>query len=82
VGEVVSDLEALGHVERVSCPDDARAKIIRLTDRGRAGAQTAERIFADVEARWAREIGARRMATLRSTLEAIVEHETAAAVAS
>jgi DNA-binding MarR family transcriptional regulator len=81
VGEVVTDLEALGHVERVSCPDDARAKIIRLTDRGRAGAETAERIFADIEARWAREVGERRMATLRSTLEAITEREPARAAA-
>src|SRR3954454_3150865 len=36
VGEVVSDLEKLGYVERVADPDDGRAKIIRLTRRGEA----------------------------------------------
>src|SRR5438876_6895089 len=35
VGEATSDLEQRGYVERVSDPDDGRAKIIRLTERGR-----------------------------------------------
>ena len=73
VGEVVSDLEALGHVERRTCPDDGRAKIIHLTDSGREAVAAAERIFADIEARWAAEVGERRMATLRATLAAIAE---------
>ena len=36
VGEAVSDLERLGYAERVADPSDGRAKIIRLTERGRA----------------------------------------------
>ena len=63
VGEVVSSLEELGHVERLSCPEDGRAKIIHLTDSGREAVAAAERIFADIEARWAAEVGERRMAT-------------------
>src|SRR6266498_3789818 len=35
VGEATSDLEQRGYVERVPDPDDGRAKIIRLTERGR-----------------------------------------------
>ena len=35
VGEVASDLEQRGYVERVADPTDGRAKIIRLTERGR-----------------------------------------------
>ena len=70
-GEVVSDLESLGHVERGSCPGDGRAKLIRLTDRGRACVDAAERIFEDIEGRWADQVGERRMATLRATLEEI-----------
>ena len=34
VGEVASDLEKRGYVERAPDPDDGRAKIIRLTERG------------------------------------------------
>ena len=78
VGEVVSDLEALGHVERRTCPDDGRAKIIHLTDSGREAVAAAERIFADIEARWAADVGERRMAMLRSTLSALVEREGSA----
>jgi len=73
VGEVVSDLEALGHVERRSCPDDGRAKIIHLTDSGREAVAAAERIFADIERRWAEDVGERRMASLRATLTALAE---------
>ena len=32
VGEAVAELERLGYLERAACPDDGRAKIIRLTD--------------------------------------------------
>jgi DNA-binding MarR family transcriptional regulator len=78
VGEVVDDLQALGYVERVADPEDGRAKIIRLTDQGRQAAGTAERLFADIEARWAAEIGERRMATLRAALEALTERNRAA----
>ena len=35
VGEAVAELERLGYLERAACPDDGRAKIIKLTDRGR-----------------------------------------------
>ena len=34
VGEVATDLEQRGYVERVPDPADGRAKIIRLTERG------------------------------------------------
>jgi DNA-binding MarR family transcriptional regulator len=73
VGEVVSDLERLGHVERRSCPDDGRAKIIHLTDSGREAVAAAERIFADIERHWAEEVGERRMQSLRATLAALSE---------
>ena len=75
MGEMVSDLEQLGHVQRASCPDDGRAKIIHLTERGRQAVAAAERIFADIEARWAKRVGERRMATLRATLTELTEPE-------
>ena len=77
MGELVTDLEDLGHVERCACPEDGRAKIISLTDRGRTSVAAAERIFADIEARWAREVGADRMRTLRATLNDLVELDRA-----
>lgn len=77
VGEVVQDLERLGYVERAPHPTDGRAKIVRLTERGRDGARTAERIFADIEIRWGERVGDERMATLRDVLEEICERRPA-----
>ena len=72
VGEVVDYLEQVGYVERVPDPEDRRAKIIRPTKRGRAVMRAADRIFADIEARWVREFGERRMTELRETLERVL----------
>jgi DNA-binding MarR family transcriptional regulator len=77
VGEVVDHLEALGYVERVPDPLDGRAKIIRLTARGKEARQAAERIFEDIERRWGEEVGPERMAAMRETLEAVVSAQRA-----
>lgn len=71
VGEAVADLERLGYVERVPDPGDGRAKIIRLSERGRQAAATAEEIFADIEGRFAGEVGDKRFAEFRDTLRRI-----------
>jgi DNA-binding MarR family transcriptional regulator len=68
VGEAVADLERLGYVERVPDPSDGRAKIIRLSERGREGAAVAEEIFADIERRYAAEVGEERFEEFRDTL--------------
>ena len=72
VGEVVSDLELLGYVERVADPADRRAKIIRLTAKGREAQRVAEEAMADVEAEWGERVGADRIAALRTTLHDLV----------
>jgi DNA-binding MarR family transcriptional regulator len=78
---VVSDLERLGYVDRVPDPEDRRAKIVRLTDRGRDSTEAAGRIFADIERRWSERLGEERIAALREVLEDIAagEREPAAA---
>src|SRR4051812_36403992 len=74
VGQLVSELEDLGYVERVPDPADGRAKIVRYTRKGRAliadAADIAEQLDAEVEA----IIGARRLEELRSTLADICHH--------
>ena len=80
VGEVVSDLEQRGYVERIPDAEDRRAKIIRLTDRGWEAQAAAARIFGDIERRWGEEIGEERISELRTTLEEIVAVERGAAV--
>ena len=71
VGEAVADLERLGYVERIPDPSDGRAKIIRLTERGGQVAAAAEEIFADIERRFAAEVGDERLVEFRDTLRRI-----------
>lgn len=71
VGEVTTELERLGYVERVPDPNDGRAKIIRLTERGRAAQSLGLGIIEEIEQEWAEHYGAERVAALRDALEAI-----------
>ena len=70
-GEVTSDLEKLGYVERVPDPSDGRAKIIRLTDRGHAAHAIGRGLIEDIERDWGERFGAERVAALRELLEEI-----------
>jgi DNA-binding MarR family transcriptional regulator len=81
VGEVVADLERLGFVERVPDPRDGRAKIIRLTTHGAEALAAAQEIFADIERRFAEEIGERRLAEFRQTLARLSRPAQTAAAA-
>jgi DNA-binding MarR family transcriptional regulator len=71
VGEVTSDLEQRGYVERVPDPSDGRAKIIRLTERGRDAQALGIGLIDELEQEWAERFGAERVAALREALEAI-----------
>jgi DNA-binding MarR family transcriptional regulator len=71
VGEVTTDLEHRGYVERVPDPSDGRAKVIRLTDRGRAAQQVGLELIGALERDWAERFGEERVAALREALEVI-----------
>ena len=71
VGEITSDLEKRGYVERVPDPNDGRAKIIRLTDRGREARVAGRQMIDEIEREWAERFGAERVAALRDALEVI-----------
>lgn len=73
---IVDDLENRGYVRRVPDPLDARAKVVRLTARGRRYAAEARRAVAAVEARARRELGDRRYESLRGSLEELVASPT------
>lgn len=70
-GEIVTDLERSGYVERVPDPLDKRAKLIRLTKRGEEAQRVGFALLAELEQRWAERYGADNIAALRQTLEAI-----------
>ena len=71
VGEVATDLEQRGYVERVPDPIDGRAKIIRLTERGHEALVTGRGLIDDIERDWAERFGEERIAALRDALEAV-----------
>jgi DNA-binding MarR family transcriptional regulator len=66
---LVDELETRGYVRRVPDPEDARAKVVRLTARGRRYVSEARRTVLAVEARARRELGERRYEALRSALD-------------
>jgi DNA-binding MarR family transcriptional regulator len=72
VGEAVAELERKGYLERVSDPEDGRAKIIKLTGRGVDAALTGRRLFAEIENEWGERYGEDRVASLRECVEEIV----------
>jgi DNA-binding MarR family transcriptional regulator len=78
VGEAVSELEKHGYVERLPDPTDGRAKIIKLTDWGVDAVVKGRRVFAEIEAEWANQLGAELLASLREAATKIAALEGAA----
>lgn len=78
VGEVATELEQRGYLERVPDPSDGRAKIIRLTERGRAAQSLGLGIIEEIEQEWAERYGAERVAALREALEMITAERLSA----
>jgi DNA-binding MarR family transcriptional regulator len=70
---IVDDLEQRGYVRRVPDPEDARAKVVRLTARGRRYVAEARRAVVALEARARRELGERRYESLRDSIEWLIE---------
>ena len=68
MGEVVDYLEAHGYVERVPDPTDGRARLVRLTARGKELYTIAVRLVTTLEATWARHLGERKMRELKRLL--------------
>src|SRR5690242_3047078 len=80
VGEIVDDLVERGYAKRIPDPNDRRAKLICLTERGEEAQAYGRTLFAKVEKRWAERYGAERIAGLRELLEEIVAAEAPYAV--
>lgn len=68
VNDLLRDLERLGYLELYTDPTDSRARLIRLTDRGRRLHKTAVAIHAQIEDEWAEILGDRHFRQLREGL--------------
>jgi DNA-binding MarR family transcriptional regulator len=72
-GFIVDQLERAGYVERTPDPSDARARLVRITDRGAATIPIGAKVIKEIEAEWTAHIGTRRMAQLRDALTRLRE---------
>jgi len=66
--KAVADLERRGYVERTADPDDARARLVRLTARGEGVIAEGRRVRAALVAELAAEHGPRRVEAARRLL--------------
>jgi DNA-binding MarR family transcriptional regulator len=67
-GFLVDQLERAGYVERVPDPADGRAKLVRLTRRGRTVGDAADAVVAESLREWEQHLGAARMRALEETM--------------
>ena len=77
-GQLVDDMERRGYLERRPDPDDGRARLLHLSERGARALAAARRFHRHYERRLVREHGPEAVATLRGLLSAMVGHEQAA----
>ncbi|HXF32555.1 MAG TPA: MarR family winged helix-turn-helix transcriptional regulator [Solirubrobacterales bacterium] len=71
VGEIVDDLTALGYIERYPDPTDKRAKLLRLTVKGKTAQATGFSLFSKLEEEWSDAFGSDDIAVLRTLLERV-----------
>lgn len=67
-GFLVDQLERGGYVERTPDPTDARARLIRVAERGQRAVVVGLAAVDEVEREWTAHLGQRRMAALRDAL--------------
>ena len=74
--QIVADMEGRGLVRRRPDPTDGRARLLELTERGRAVLEAARRFHRAFEQRLVTELGAGPVAGLVATLEHVAGEET------
>ncbi|MFN7142271.1 MAG: MarR family winged helix-turn-helix transcriptional regulator [Myxococcota bacterium] len=72
VGQLLDEIEALGVIERVPDPADRRARLVRFTEKGRAGLLVGLGVLAGVERELVEAVGAETIARLKEDLTALL----------
>jgi DNA-binding MarR family transcriptional regulator len=68
MNQLLRSLEALGYVARSDAPDEGRARIVRLTKRGRTAYAKIHEILRDIEHEWSTELGDKQFTELKRLL--------------
>lgn len=70
--DLLRELERLGYVRRRADPSDGRARILKLTKRGRSLETAIRRAAKDVEARWRKQTDGKRWAAFNDVLDRLI----------
>jgi DNA-binding MarR family transcriptional regulator len=68
INQLLRSLEGFGYIVRSDAADEGRARIIRLTKRGRAAYSKIHEILRDIEREWSSELGPKPFAQLKELL--------------
>jgi DNA-binding MarR family transcriptional regulator len=68
INQLLRSLEGHGYIVRSDAADEGRARIIRLTKRGRAAYSKIHEILRDIEREWSSELGHKPFAQLKELL--------------
>ena len=68
MNQLLRSLEALGYIVRADVPDEGRARIVRLTRRGRAAYAKIHEVLQAIEQEWRVELGPTHFTQLKELL--------------
>jgi len=68
MNQLLRSLDALGYLARSDAADEGRARIVRLTKRGRAAYVKIHEILRDIEREWSTELGPKHFTQLKELL--------------
>lgn len=68
MNQLLKSLEGLGYISRSGVPGEGRARVIRLTKRGRAAYLKTYDVLSEIEDEWSAELGPKAFAQLKRLL--------------
>jgi DNA-binding MarR family transcriptional regulator len=73
MNQLLRSLEALGYLARSQAPDEGRARMVRLTKRGRAAYAKIHDVLRDIEREWSAALGSKAFSQLKELLVRVWE---------
>ncbi len=73
MNRLIQSLERLGYLQRTAAEGDGRARLVRLTDRGRQATAIIHKTAAKIERELAAELGTDRLDALKRELAELAE---------
>ena len=74
MGRLAAELEEAGYIRIEADPEDARVRVLRLTSEGKALMLDSFDVMAELEQRYARMIGEKKLTALLGALSAFIAH--------